>query len=470
MRFEALIARFRVNQTTEWREAAIAAMVGGGALIVLLAPIPIAALGAIAFVVGGARRPLLALATVVLSLPAIPLTRSLGRFEFSPTEILMLLSTAAVLVRLVVEARRTSVRELRLRLRYQRLPIGDPIVAALAALLVGAGLVSLTASLAPHQSLQSFRQIILEPVVFFVLIVSQARGRRDAQVLAIALIVAGAAISLYGIGQYITGDRIITAEAGLRRIRGFYGSPNNLALVLGRSLPITLAGALWWPGGRMPLLVAACLNAIALLLTFSVGGWVAVSVSLVVVAYFHGPRALRYGLGVIAIGCIGSFALALAIPRLGSHLDLRSGTNSIRIFVWQSALRMIASHPIRGIGLDNFLSYYENGYRFPEAWEEPALSHPHNLVLDFWLSLGLVGPIILACLIVRLAELIHGEWLRAGGVERGVYAGVAGAMTDTVVHGLVDNSYFLPDLAVLFWLMFGITCVARARDVPVRAR
>jgi putative inorganic carbon (HCO3(-)) transporter len=470
LRFEALIDRIQLNRSTEWRDAAIAAVVGGGALFVLLAPIPLAAIGAIAFVVAGARRPLPALATVVLSLPAISLTRSFGRFEFSTTEILILLSIAAAFVRLVVEARRTSIRGLRLRLRYLRPPIGDPIVAALAVLLVAAGLVSLTASVAPHQSLQSFRQIILEPVVFFVLVVSQAHGRRDAQVLAIVLIVAGAAISLFGIGQYITGDRIITAEAGLRRIRGFYGSPNNLALFLGRSLPITVAGALWWPGGRVLMIVAALLNAIALLLTFSVGGWVAVSIALVVVAYFHGPRALRYALGVIAIGCIGSLALALAIPRLGSHLDLRSGTNSIRIFVWQSALRMIASHPIRGIGLDNFLSYYEIGYRFPEAWEEPSLSHPHNLVLDFWLSFGLVGPILLGCLIVRLAELIHGEWLRARAVERGVYAGVAGALTDTVVHGLVDNSYFLPDLAVLFWLMFGITCVARTRDVHVRAR
>jgi O-antigen ligase len=131
---------------------------------------------------------------------------------------------------------------------------------------------------------------------------------------------------------------------------------------------------------------------------------------------------------------------------------------------------MIADHPIRGIGLDNFLTYYENGFRYPEAWEEPSLSHPHNLVLDFWLSLGVFGPLVLGCLVVRLAELIHGAWLRAGPVERGLYAGVAGASTDMIVHGLVDNSFFLPDLAVLFWLMVGIVCVARTSEVFARTR
>jgi putative inorganic carbon (HCO3(-)) transporter len=465
---DSLIARVRSPLIEEWSEVAIVTLIWGGALVVLLAPLPLAALGALTFVVGGAKRPLPGLCGVVVSLPAVSLMRSFGRFEFSPTEILIVLSTAAGLVRLVA-MRWPFSRPSRLNFSAGQLAVGDPVVAALAILLVVAGAVSLTASISVHQSLQSFREIIVEPVIFFGLIVTQIRGRRDAQVLAIALITAGAAISLFVIGQYLAGDRIITAEAGLRRIRGFYGSPNNLALFLGRALPFTFAGALWWSSGRALLVFTACLNVAALILTFSIGGWVAVAFSLVVVAYLHGPRALRYTLSGMAIGGIGSLALAVAIPRLGSHLDLRSGTNSIRIFVWHSALRMIASHPIRGIGLDNFLTYYQNGYRFPEAWEEPSLSHPHNVVLDFWLSLGLAGPVLLGCLIARLAELMHREWFRASSIERGLYAGVVGASADTIIHGLVDNSFFLPDLAVLFWLMFGIVCVARTEAVQSRS-
>jgi len=35
---------------------------------------------------------------------------------------------------------------------------------------------------------------------------------------------------------------------------------------------------------------------------------------------------------------------------------------------------------------------------------------------------------------------------------RWVVAGACGSMADLLVHGFIDNSYFLVDLAFLFWL------------------
>ena len=52
---------------------------------------------------------------------------------------------------------------------------------------------------------------------------------------------------------------------------------------------------------------------------------------------------------------------------------------------------MIANHPLRGVGLDGFLYAYRSRYVLPSAWEEPNLSHPHNLLLDAWTRLGLAG-------------------------------------------------------------------------------
>lgn len=458
-------ASTKTNQTFQLAPTLI---VGSAACAVLIGPIPVALLGAIVYVAVSARWPRGAVIAVILSLPTVSLMRLIGRLDFSPTEILIVLSAAAAAVRTVWDfVRLYGVRSTR---RYVPEMIkfltatGDPAVTVLATLVVLAAAISLTTSIAPHQSLQSFRVVILEPTVFFGLIVTQLRGRRDAQLLALALIVAGAGIAAFGLWQYVTGDRIITAEAGLRRIRGFYGSPNNLGLFLGRSLPVAVAGALWWPGRRVWLVVAALLCTVGLVLTFSVGAWVAVALSLLLVAWLHGGRTFRTALGVLTVGAIGSMALAVSIPRLGSHFDLSSGTSSIRIYVWQSALRMLADHPMRGIGLDNFLSYYQGGYRLPAAWQDPSLSHPHNVVLDFWLSLGLIGPVLLGCLIVRFCQLVRQGWRRADQIERGLYAGVTGAMADTMIHGMVDNSFFLPDLAVLFWLLFAIVCVARTQD------
>jgi hypothetical protein len=35
-------------------------------------------------------------------------------------------------------------------------------------------------------------------------------------------------------------------------------------------------------------------------------------------------------------------------------------------------------------------------------------------------------------------------------------AGALGAMVDLLVHGLIDNSYFLVDLAFVFWLTLAL--------------
>ncbi|MBX6772241.1 MAG: O-antigen ligase family protein [Chloroflexi bacterium] len=459
-------------------------------ILVLFAPLPIAAAGAAAYIIASVRSPLPGLCLIVISLPFYLLGRPIGHLTFSPTEILILLSCLAWLIRTIgygitllgravprsaapaahgspsdpdAHGPRASATTRTLWIHCLRSWLGDPLVAALVGLTVIAGLISLTASIALHESLRSFRTIILEPAAFYVLAVTGARRRRDGLVLALALVTAGVLISLVGLWQYVADQNIITAEAGLRRIRGFYGSPNNLGLFLGRAIPLAVSLALWWRAGRPILAAAGVIMLAALILTFSAGAWIAVLVSLLVVAWLRGPRIRRFAVaiaaGVILIGTVA----ATRVPRLGSHLDVNAGTSLERLLVWQSALHMLRDHPLRGIGLDNFLYYYRHGYRLPAAWREPDLSHPHNLILDFWLSLGLPGPILLALLLGRFAALIASAWRRASTLDRGIYAGALGAVIDTVVHGMIDNSFFLVDLSVLFWLLFAIVTV-RERD------
>ena len=52
---------------------------------------------------------------------------------------------------------------------------------------------------------------------------------------------------------------------------------------------------------------------------------------------------------------------------------------------------MIRDHPWTGVGLDQFLGQYSRRYVRIEGWPEHYTSHPHDIVLDFWLSLGIPG-------------------------------------------------------------------------------
>ncbi|HXI18219.1 MAG TPA: O-antigen ligase domain-containing protein, partial [Chloroflexota bacterium] len=78
---------------------------------------------------------------------------------------------------------------------------------------------------------------------------------------------------------------------------------------------------------------------------------------------------------------------------------------------------------------------------------EPNLSHPHNVLLDFWLRLGVLG---VAALVISARTFLRqkpgsGAYARAAGL------GAAGAAVALLTHGLMDNSYFLIDLAYGAW-------------------
>jgi O-antigen ligase len=192
----------------------------------------------------------------------------------------------------------------------------------------------------------------------------------------------------------------------------------------------------------------------------------------------------RVVLGLAMAGALAAAVVFFAMPveRLTSRLDPTQGTSFARVQLWQAGIELVRQSPLLGIGLDNFL------YRYPtmlpqDASFEPNLSHPHNLILQFWLSLGLPGLVALGWLLWRFVRptwrtavesgraTVNGTARRIGTAEatappvtRALAVGALGCMTDFVAHGLVDNSYFLPDMAVIFWLTLAVAAVLNRRS------
>jgi O-antigen ligase len=118
---------------------------------------------------------------------------------------------------------------------------------------------------------------------------------------------------------------------------------------------------------------------------------------------------------------------------------------------------MMRDHPWLGVGLDNFLYQYRTRYILPDAWQEPNLSHPHNIVLDFGTRLGLGGIAVLLWLQIafwRLAWPLYRRLSESG--VRAMTLGLMASMVATLAHGLVDNAFFLVDLALVFFLTLGV--------------
>ena len=313
-------------------------------------------------------------------------------------------------------------------------------------------------------SLREFRVVVLESALFYWLFAHAplrsrwATARPHAFLVALAdmLVLSGTILAAYGLAQYAFGGDTIVAE-GVRRIRAVYASPNNLSLVLGRIIPLAVAMACWGRTGwrRWVYGVGAALMIPCLFLTFSRGAWLlGLPAAMLFLGAMRGRRALAGMLAAIVVG------VALLVPvagtaRIASLFDLRAGTSLFRVSLWKSTLAMIRDHPLTGVGLDNFLYYYPS-YILEEAAAEPNLSHPHNIILDFWTRLGVGGLIVLAWLLVAFFR----RGLRAlralpGSDTQALLLGFMASVVDMLAHGLVDNSYFVVELAFVFALTLG---------------
>lgn len=470
------------------------------------------------------RSPRVALALLPLTFPFwyVP-KRVYGHLYFPLSEIILAVIVVVVAAR---AARRALTPSHPFRGRVERVGrawlarVGPATAVGGALLLVGMTLGVLIAR-RPHDALRAWRWEAVEPLIYLALATWYLRGRRWARLTLWALIGSGLIIAALAtaqtLGAHVTftpvgaGERLVPylpPAAGPYRVTAIiYGSANSAGAWLERAAPVALAIALLGRGlaRHERLLAGAATLALlpALFWTDSRGAWLGAAAGLGLVALvWLAPIAVRAWEGYAArdmliyrvwrwpvlVAVVAALALLWtagsslwggALLRLATagHTD----TGAVRLLLWQSALHMIRDHPLLGIGPDQFLYYYDPAYtshpylishvngHLTVAVYQPNLAHPHNLILDLWLSAGLLGLSGYVIVVVALARRSWRLWRRMEASEasaqvgalpwrRIAAVGVLGALMATLTHGMVDSAYFLPDLALAFW--WGVAALA----------
>ncbi|MFN8377272.1 MAG: O-antigen ligase family protein [Anaerolineae bacterium] len=440
-------------------------LAAGVALVIYLSPpVLVALIAAVALFIIFYHRPDIGLMLTVFFTPFYLFPVELYRFAFPMAELVLLLLVAAWLVHQFVEWARdrqvssSAFPRPALAVRLARMSWLDALVFAY--LVLGGLAIIWSAQRGP--ALTELRVLFIEPAIFYLILRATSQENGLLLRLADTLVFAGLIVALIGLLQFVAGASIVVAEGGSLRLASVYGSPNNAALFLERALPFAFIMALVPFDRRRRLFgsASALVMAGALALTLSAG-----ALFLGVPAAFALILILQYGkrgfLALVALAALlaGALVVALQSERFSRLANLSSGTSFFRVRVWQSATQMIADHPITGIGLDQFLYFYRGQYIAPDAWQEPDLSHPHNILLDFWLRLGLLGALLLiatqAAFWVRSVRI----WRLASKdfpVHRALIIGAMGSMIGLLVHGMVDNSVFVNDLVIVFMLLLAI--------------
>jgi O-antigen ligase len=349
------------------------------------------------------------------------------------------------------------------RTGFRMTPIDWTIVALLAAALIAS-----VATADWPAALFEMRTVFFLPALAYALL-RHARLDEPARWRILDAWVLGAtAVALIGLLEYMLGRNLALAEGGVRRLQSVYYSPNNVGLYLDRVWPLLIAVPLWTTKSRRRTLYGLALLPVTLAIGLSLSRGsllLALPAGLLVMVWLQGERTRWLVLALIVVAGLSLVPL-MSVPRFASLLDLRQGSTFFRLELWRSTLALIQESPWFGVGPGNFPQAYRTRYVLPSAWQQFNLEHPHNIYLDHWSRLGLLGIAAGVAVQVAFWRTVcqkQKDWRASAKGSQSVardshtlLLAFAGSMAALLAHGLVDNTLFFPDLALILFLMLGL--------------
>ena len=101
--------------------------------------------------------------------------------------------------------------------------------------------------------------------------------------------------------------------------------------------------------------------------------------------------------------------------------------------------------------------------------DERMLSHPHNIFLDVWVSMGIFGLLAFIAILVlffwlfiRILTHLRSAEFKGSPHLQWMTIGVGAAMLAALVQGQVDSSFLEQDLAFCFWMLVAALLLLRS--------
>jgi O-antigen ligase len=271
----------------------------------------------------------------------------------------------------------------------------------------------------------------LDPLLFSLLALRLTR-REDQRFLLACILVGYALVSLQGVREGLDiGHK--------QRIEGLMGQANELGAFLTIYAPAVLVSALFLSKGliRLTLLGVLALGVTALVYTESRACLLALPIGLCAMLWTSGRNVYGW-VGLLLVTVLVAFPSVLpekATERFeATYKEDSFGSEQLeesaasRLELWQGALRMASEYPL-GIGFAQFLQEIRNYAHTNKKYASDA----HNYYLLTWVEFGLVGLVVLLCLLFRMlgdawALARHGpdHFMRSLGL--GLWAGLIAAL------------------------------------------
>ncbi len=337
---------------------------------------------------------------------------------------------------------------------WQRTAFDVPVL-----LLLLAGVIGVVVSPEHQKALGLFKAYLLEPVLFFYVLIQVVRTRARLVAVLGGLAAGGMVVVVANLAAVAAALVAHRTDIAIYPPVALYLTANAVALFLVPLVAVAAALALLGDDGRLRSGAAlfAFLATAAVLFSFSRGGYLALLVLLVALALVHPRRLILLGAG--AVGAAAALLVPPIATRIGFALSPQGPHSSLpgRLGLWAATLQMLRDHPLFGAGLFGFATVVAAYHPPPQA---DPLIYPHNIVLNFWSEVGLLGLVAFGwILVLGLLEARRG-WQSGPPLGRAVSLGVGLALFTMVAHGMVDVPYWKNDLSLEFWTLLGVQWAA----------
>jgi O-antigen ligase len=228
-------------------------------------------------------------------------------------------------------------------------------------LLCLAGLLSIPLAINPKEAWDTFNDAFIKAVLMFIVMINVVRTKWRLRGLLLLGIAVSVYLSLEALGDYQSGNLTVEGYRVSGSIGGMFGNPNDMALYLATTFPITVALMFTTRNVFVKLIYATCgaFMVAGLVVTFSRGGSLALAGAIGVICWKMG-RKHRLSVMLSMFVFLAAF-MALAPgsygERLGSIVDHSRdsfGSANMRQQVLIRSIIVAAKHPLFGVGMGNF--------------------------------------------------------------------------------------------------------------------
>ena len=284
------------------------------------------------------------------------------------------------------------------------------------------------------------------------------------------MVIAAAAVSVYGILQYVfrwgyqsaawvDSDMFSSIEF---RVPSTLDNPNMLGQYLILMVPVggaKLLSARGWPR-RLLYLGCCALMCVCMILTFSRGAWLGLLFAGAVFVVLLNPRLIL--LAPAALAALWFLLPETVISRFTSIGDMTDGSTTYRVSIWLGTLDMLKHYWLCGIGPGD-----EAFNRVYPAFSYNSINapHSHNLFLQLVCDAGITALVVFLILIFvyfrMMCAALHREkdW-----TSRMYQTAFTGGVCGFLVQAMTDYSFYNYRVLFIFWAYLALGALAARRS------